>query len=131
MAEPALPEIEPVMVLSKVLLPEKWLLSARRVEEAVLSTIVLQPNLPLLQVTAFDAELHVVSPPPKKLVLDAVVAKNEVVVALVVVDLVEVKVSITFAPVKWLSFASNVDEAAVIVISPDPLKATPFMFLEV
>lgn len=40
---PALPEIEPVMVLSKVLLPEKVLLLARRVEEAAVIVMSAEP----------------------------------------------------------------------------------------
>ena len=35
------------------------------------------------------------------------------------------------APVKALSFASKVEEAALMVMSAEPLKATPLMFLEV
>ncbi len=40
---PALPEIEPVMRLSKVLLPEKVLLLARSVEEAAVIVISAEP----------------------------------------------------------------------------------------
>ena len=46
-AVPALPETEPVMVLSKVLLPVKWLVSPKSVEEAVLSVLVTQEKEPL------------------------------------------------------------------------------------
>lgn len=37
----------------------------------------------------------------------------------------------TLLPEKVLLLASKVDEAAVIVMSAEPLKATPLMFLEV
>lgn len=40
---PALPEIEPVMVLEKVLLPEKVLLLARSVEEAAVMVMSAEP----------------------------------------------------------------------------------------
>ena len=59
-------------------------------------TIVLHPNLPLLQVTAFVAELQVLNPAPlklpaKRLVVEAVVEKILVVVAFVVVEFRPVK----------------------------------------
>jgi len=54
--------------------------------------IVLQPNLPEpLYVSAFEALLHVINPAPKKLVVEAVVAKKFVVVALVPVAFTKVK----------------------------------------
>ena len=58
-----------------------------------LPVIVLQPNLPLLYVSALTPELHVESPAPKRLVVKRFVveardAKKFVVVALVVVELV-------------------------------------------
>lgn len=40
---PALPDIEPVMVLEKVLLPEKVLLLARSVEEAAVMVMSAEP----------------------------------------------------------------------------------------
>jgi hypothetical protein len=69
----------------KTLPPEKVLLSARRVDEAAV-TVLLQPKLPLDQVRALEAVLQVRSPKPftvvpKKLVVEAVVAKRLVVVA--------------------------------------------------
>ena len=56
----------------------------------------MQPNWPLLYVTALEAELQTESPAPKKLVVEAVVevrlvAKKLVVVAEVPVALVKVK----------------------------------------
>ena len=47
--------------------------------------MLLQPNVPLFHVRAFEAELHVARAAPKKFVVDAVVAKRFVVVAFVVV----------------------------------------------
>ena len=59
-----------------------------------LAAKVLQPNTPLLYVTALEAELQTESPAPKKLVVEAVVevrlvAKKLVVVAEVPVALVK------------------------------------------
>lgn len=94
-AVPALPETEPVMVLEKVLFPLKVLLSPRRVVEAVLSVMVLQPKTPEAQVTAFDALLQLLNPKPfifvpNRLVVEAVVENIDVVVADVPVALVNV-----------------------------------------
>ena len=88
-AVPALPEMEPVMRLLKVSLPEKVLLSARRVEDAM-PEIAPHVTLPLTTFRAFEvAQLPVAR---KRLVVEAVVAKSVVVVAFVVV---------LFKPVKF------------------------------
>ena len=65
----------------------------------------------------------------KRLVEDAVVAKKLVVVAFVVV--LRVMLSKMLAPEKRLSLERRVEEAAPMVISAEPLKETPLMFLAV
>jgi hypothetical protein len=117
-AVPALPEMEPVMVLVKVLFPVKALLSARRVEEAAVR--VEQPNWPEpLKVKAFEAVLHVERPAPKKFVVDAVVVKRLVEVALVVVELPKVVPPVKlFMPLNPLLSPSRVVEATTILAVP-------------
>jgi hypothetical protein len=71
LAVPALPEILPVMVVEKVLVPEKVLLSAKRVEEAALAVVG-------------QADLQ--SPPIQRVLKLARVEKSDVEVAEVVVE---------------------------------------------
>ena len=65
----------------------------------------------------------------KRLVDEAVVEKRLVVVAWVVVE--RVMLLKMLAPVKVLLLESKVEEAAVIVMSPVPLKEVPLIFLAV
>ena len=73
------------------------------------SAIVLQPKEPLVQVRAFEAlaQPDPNSPAPKKLVVEARVAKKEVEVALVKIELAPVRVLI--APVFALIPPAKVD----------------------
>lgn len=95
---PALPEIDPVMVLEKVLLPEKVLSLASKVDEAAVMVMsceplnetpfmlravwrtVAEPALPETVPVRFPVALV-----KKRFVVEAVVAKRLVVVAAVVV----------------------------------------------
>jgi hypothetical protein len=98
---PALPEIEPVMRLENVLLPEKVLLSARAVEEAAVIVMFCEPSkaVPLifLGVVSVAAEpaLPVTDPEiglvAERLVKEPVVEKREVVVDCEPVALTNVK----------------------------------------
>lgn len=88
---------------------------------------VAQPNLPALYVRT-DPPWQVVSPAPKKFVVEAVVAKKLVEVASVVVERVtSLRSEKELRPVKELSFARRVDDAAVTVIFPEPSKETPLI----
>ena len=62
--------------------------------------MLLQPNVPLFHVRAFEAELHVARAAPKKFVVEAVVVKRFVVVALVAVAFPNI-----CPPVQVLAFA--------------------------
>jgi hypothetical protein len=109
LAVPALPEILPVMVLEKVLLPEKVLLFESKVEEAAVMVMLPVPSndtplivlavsravavsaLPINRPVNTPVMLPKVAVVAKRLVDEAVVLKKLVVVAEVPVALMKVK----------------------------------------
>lgn len=86
-------------------------------------------KVPLVEKRDVVVALVPVAKVKKRLVNVPVVEKRFVEVACVVVDLV-IELNI-FAPVNALLSVRRVEEAALIVMSCEPLKATPFIFLEV
>ena len=114
-----------LVVPVKVLLPLKVLLFARSVEDAPVSAL-LQPNAPLLYESACDALLQRESPAPKKFVVDALVAKRLVAVALVMVAVVPRRlVRVLFVPVMLVAL-KLVAVALVVVLRRSPPKSVSF-----
>jgi hypothetical protein len=98
-------------VPEKVLAPANVLLFARRVEEAPVM-LLLQPKEPFTYDSAWEAELQVLKPAPKKFVVEALWAKRFVAVAFVVV----LFTAVTFWKLDW--FATPVPVAVRLVKTP-------------
>ena len=149
---PALPVIEPVIVWEKVFAPPNVLLSASAVDEA--AVIVFEsPRLNTVPFTVIEAVPHVVPPialsavtklfeaqalaPPKPETAPVLSVRSradftpliqrDVVEAFVVEKFVVVAFVNIFPPVKVLLSVRRVEDAAVIVMSAVPLKATLLM----
>jgi hypothetical protein len=90
---------------------------------------LIKPEVIVPEVIFPRTEFPAVKLVVKRLVEEAVVAKELVEVAAVVVE--RVMLLKMFAPVKVLLFERSVEEAAVIVMSAEPSKEMPLMFLAV
>lgn len=117
------------VVRPKAFTPLQVLLFAKSVEEAAVIAL-LQPKVPLVYESACDALLQAASPAPKKLVVEAMVAKRVVVVApvavkfVVVALVVESEVSVALVPVRVVALSA-------VVVAPVATRLVTLKLVEV